>query len=115
MARQNKLPTPGLRGSYEGSCVICMRGCDTAFALQGQAEWITAGLMKLGVSDIDEASAIVSKGAGSDPGMLPNGIITVVVRCCESCMSKSGLGMNLGLVAAGEPLPCYSQRPRDKR
>jgi hypothetical protein len=115
MARQRNVPAPGLQGSYEGSCVICMQGCDTAFALQGEAEWAIAGLMTLGIPDIDEASAVVSKGTGSDPGMVPNGVITVVVRCCESCMSKSGLGMNLGLVAAGEPLPCYSQKLRDRR
>jgi hypothetical protein len=47
MQRQPNLPAPGLQGTYEGSCVICLQGCDTGLQFTGEAEWLVAGLMHL--------------------------------------------------------------------
>jgi hypothetical protein len=97
---------PGLRGTYEGACAICLQGCDTALVFEGEAEWIVAGLMTLGIRDYDEAVAVLSQFTGCDLGMVPNGTVTVGIQCCEACVAKSSTGMRVGLVASGA-LPCY--------
>jgi hypothetical protein len=28
------IPTPGIAGHYDGSCVVCLRGTDTALAFK---------------------------------------------------------------------------------
>ena len=98
---------PGLDGTYAGSCVVCLQGCDTALVLQGEAEWIVAGLTVLGITDVDEATAVVSQGTGCAPGRMPGGTVTVAIRCCEACVAKSGTGMRVGLLVASGELPCY--------
>jgi hypothetical protein len=105
-----KVPPPGLQGTYEGSCVVCLQGCDTGLAFRGEAEWAIAGLLNLGIPQ-DQAAATLEAFTGSEPGMVPNGIITVPVRLCEVCLAKSGLNMQVGLVAKGGELPCYEQQP----
>jgi hypothetical protein len=97
---------PGLQGTYEGACTICLQGCDTALVFGGQAEWIVAGLMMLGIRDYDEAVAMVSQATGCDLGMVPNGTVQVRLQCCEACAAQSGTGMREGLIASGA-LPCY--------
>ena len=113
MARKRarmKIPPPGLQGTYEGSCVVCLQGCDTGLAFKGEAEWAIAGMMKLNIP-YDEATKMIEQVYGCEPGKVPNGIITVPLRLCESCVATSGLNMRLGLVASGA-LPCYTPMER---
>lgn len=91
------LPPSNLQGTYESSCVVCMRGTDSGLAFRGVAEWATAGLMVLGVPD-DQAAIIISTATGSDPGKVPAGEITVPVRVCQDCVKDSGTGMTVGLL-----------------
>jgi hypothetical protein len=104
--RTSKRPSPGLRGDYTDSCIICLQGCDTGLGFRGEGEWVVAGLMALGIRDFDEAAAVVSLATGTEPGMVPDGVITVGVRCCESCVAQSGTGFPLGLAVRGGELPC---------
>jgi hypothetical protein len=62
--------------------------------------------MTLGIRDPDEAVAVLSQVTGCDPGMVPNGTVTVGIQCCEACVAQSGTGMRVGLVVSRE-LPCY--------
>jgi hypothetical protein len=96
-----QLPVPGLQGDYRDSCVVCFQGCDTAVAFRGEAEWVVAGLSVLGVP-MDQAATTVSMLAECEPGMCPEGQMTVAVRVCEACHAKSRTGFPVGVV--GEPL-----------
>jgi hypothetical protein len=96
-------PTPGLRGTYEDSCVVCLRGTDSGVAFTGTAEWIVAGLVKLGVPE-EEAVATLSRATGCDPGMVPGGEFAFPIRVCEECADRTGLVV--GLIASGQ-LPNY--------
>jgi hypothetical protein len=109
MARKRarlKMPEPGFQGDYTDSCIVCLQGCDTGLAFRGEAEWAVAGLRNLGVEH-DVSATIIEQMFGCEPGMVPNGIITVPVRVCESCVAKSGLNMRVGLAVKGGELPCY--------
>jgi hypothetical protein len=101
------IPPPGLRGTYEDSCVVCLRGTDTGLVFAGEAEWAAAGLVDIGVPE-DQAIATVSHGTGSEPGTVPDGDITVMFRLCQVCASKARLPV--GLVASGN-LPTIDQPP----
>jgi hypothetical protein len=46
-----RFPRPGLRGNYSGSCVVCLRGTDTGFAVRGDAEAVIAALIAAGVPE----------------------------------------------------------------
>lgn len=94
---------PGLDGTYTGSCAVCLQGCDTALAFRGEAEWALAGLRVLGVPG-DEAEKILTLVTGCEPGMVPNGELTVPVRVCETCVQASGTGMHVGLASAEVPV-----------
>jgi hypothetical protein len=104
------IPHPGLRGSYEDSCVVCLRGTDTGLVFAGEAEWAAAGLVNLGVP-ADQAVAILSHGTGSEPGKVPDGDITVMFRVCQACASKAQLPV--GLVTSGN-LPTISKPPESR-
>jgi hypothetical protein len=94
---------PRLNGTYTSSCVVCLQGCDTALAFRGEAEWVIAGLCVLWVP-LDEAGKILTFATGCEPGMVPNGELTVPVRVCETCVQTSGTGMRVGLVSAEVPV-----------
>ena len=119
MARRKtrlKIPPPGLPGAYAHSCVICLQGCDTGLALHGEAEWIIAGLLNLGIPDMDEAATMLGTLHGCDPGMVPNGLGTVTIQLCHACLEASSLrdtGMVLGLLVAVRRCPAIAsvQRP----
>jgi hypothetical protein len=85
-------PEPGLDGTYEDSCVICLRGTDTLLAFRGPVEWAIAGLAHLGLSRA-EATATVENWAaeqGYPDGTVPAGDVTVGVRVCRECAEPSG-------------------------
>lgn len=99
------LPAPGLDGTYTGSCVVCLNGCDTGLAFVGEAEWGMAGLHYLGVPT-DQAETMVMEQLAkvygiTEPGVVPDGDVTVAVSVCKSCVDKSGCGFPLGLTSSG--------------
>ncbi len=109
------LPAPGLDGTYRDSCVVCFHGADTGLALTGEAEWIIAHIMTLGIPE-DQAMMLVSMNTGCDIGKVPVGDTTLVFRVCRDCAARAGSGSEhpkVGLIAGGE-LPCYTQ-PQEGR
>jgi hypothetical protein len=97
------VPTPGLRGTYEDSCVVCLRGTDTGLALVGVAEFVVAGHVRLGVPE-NEAVAMISAATDCKPGVVPVGEFTVLVRVCQECADRTGA--TVGLIASGR-VPYY--------
>jgi hypothetical protein len=100
-------PQPGLNGTYRGSCAVCMHGTDTGLAFRGVAEWVIAGHVVLGIPQ-DQATLMVQRATGADPGMVPDGEITVVIRVCRDCAERSGAGFEVRPVSEG--VPVYSPR-----
>ena len=90
---------PGLQGTYEGSCVVCLKGTDTAVLLVGRAEWVVTVYMHLGIPE-NEAAGAVSTATGCSPGMVPAGEINVRTRLCRQCARSFPVGLD-----AGETLP----------
>ena len=84
-------PPPNLQGTYRGSCVACLQGTDTALAFTGEAEWLVAGLVMLGIPE-DAASLMVEaffKEQGAKPGMVLDGEWVMPVQVCAECVAKS--------------------------
>ena len=100
------LPAPGLDGTYGGSCVVCLNGCDTGLAFVGEAEWAMAGILALGVPADQAQTMVVDKLALeygiAEPGVVPGGDVTVGVSVCQPCVDKSGCGFPLGLTGTGQ-------------
>ena len=84
-------PPPNLQGNYSGSCVMCLRGTDTALAFTGEAEWLIAGLINLGLArdDANRTAFAMFEDMGCDPDMVPEGRQTFGVRVCAECVSKA--------------------------
>ena len=78
----------GISGDYKGSCVVCLRGTDTALPLEGEAEWIVAVLNRLGLP-MDQAYETLRLAVGSDPGKVPDGVVQVAVQVCADCVAKA--------------------------
>lgn len=102
-------PTPGLQGDYTDSCVVCFTPTDTGLGFAGEAEWIIAGMVRLGI-DQDQALATLAAG---DPkwrpvGMVPSGETTAILRVCGDCAGKPGFPVAL-ITAYGE-LPLIQPR-----
>lgn len=98
---------PGLKGNFEGSCVSCLQGTDTAVGLKGEAEWIIAfEVAKLQIP-IDQAVTMLSLATGCDPGKAPNGELALRVALCRECADKAGLEVGL---QADEAIPGYQSR-----
>jgi hypothetical protein len=90
---------PNLKGNYEGSCVICFRGADTGLGLEGEAPWLAAFLIaQLGIAK-DQAIAMIEQK--------PPDTHWLIVQVCESCSQRHGV--QVGLLAAGVPIPMYRQ------
>jgi hypothetical protein len=101
-------PTVGLQGDYRDSCTACMRPTDTGLAFRGEAEFIIAGLVCMGIP-LDQASVSFSLATGSDPGTVPAGILTHVIRVCDDRASRAGL--RIGLLAGESAVPLYEDQP----
>jgi hypothetical protein len=97
------VPPPGIDGSWRDSCVVCLKGTDTGIALRGEAEWVIAGLRVLGVPS-DQASETLRVVTGSDPGMVPDGEVTITIRVCIPCAVGSPFEGSPQPVAIGVPL-----------
>ena len=103
-----RFPRPGLRGSYEGSCVVYLRGTDTGFAVRGDGEAVIAGLIVAGVpeSDAYETARAMWNEQGLDvaQGSVPGGVQEAVFALCKDDADRAGL--TVGLLASRE-LPGY--------
>ena len=101
----NPVPSPGLDGTYSGSCIVCLNGCDTGLAFVGEAEWGMAGLHALGVPQEQAQQIVVEQLATlygiTEAGVVPVGDVTIGASVCKSCVSKSGTNFPLGLTAMG--------------
>ena len=88
MTDPTHLPPPGLRGDYNGSCIVCFHGTDTALAFEGEAEWVIAGLVTLGIPTEFEAGVMMSHFFDVPPGTVPDGIVTLGVQVCADCVER---------------------------
>ena len=75
---------PGLDGTYWGSCVGCLRGCDTCVAVVGDVDWHCAFLTVIGVP-LEEAEAMIQ--APWFPILAPD-FPPVFYRVCTACAAK---------------------------
>ncbi|MDO0938662.1 hypothetical protein QQY66_45690 [Streptomyces sp. DG2A-72] len=105
-------PTPGLQGDYRGTCIVCGTPTDTGIAFRGEAEFLIAGLHKLGVP-MKEAAIIVenmcSERYGTDPGMVRSGVLEWTVRVCAESAEKASF-TKPGLLAQQGTVPLYDQQ-----
>ena len=90
------------------SCVACLRGdTNTGLALEGEGEWVIAGLMRMEIPKRD-ATVLVEDAAveryGCDPGKLPVEVMQIPYRVCAECAAKAGL-----TVGPVETPPLYRQ------
>ena len=99
----------GLKGNYEGSCVSCLRGTDTAVGLTGEAEWMIAFFVAKLQLPIEEAVTMFSLATGCDPGKAPSGEFAVRITLCKECAEKAGLQVGLQV---DETLPGLSDAKR---
>lgn len=90
--------------AQKGSCIVCLRGTDTALAFRGSIEWVTAGLYALGVP-ADQAAATVQSSCLPIDG---SGRATATYQVCASCVQKTKLPKP-GLVYDGAEIPCIHQ------
>ena len=97
--------TSGLTGTYEGSCISCLRGTDTGLIFDGPAEWAVAGLINLGLT-YPEAHQTLGWTDGC-----PAGWLQTPIRVCADCAGRVGSGLPVGLVTGdlGE-LPAIQPR-----
>ena len=79
---------PGLDGTYRGTCVICGRGTDTAIGFRGEAEYVIAGGIRLGLPE-PQARRRLELATGCDPGNVPDRIITHAYRVCAACVERA--------------------------
>lgn len=85
------------------SCVACLRkNTDTVLAFKGDAEWVAAGLMALGVPE-DEAGSTVAYALTGRVDEVPEGEVSMIFRVCETCAERPGFPVVP--VAAGEVAP----------
>jgi hypothetical protein len=99
------LPSPGLRGDYTGSCLVCLRGTDTGMIVIGEPDWVAAARARLGLP-IDEAITIGEND--------PVGKQQYIFRVCSECADRSGarVGPLVGEGASTKPTaqtPTYRQ------
>ena len=105
-ALPNPLPPPNLNGDYEGSCILCLRGCDTGFGLRGESEWIAAAYMVKLLIPKEEAIATVEHLLRDRPF---DRLVDVTTQLCMSCAEERGIKVDLLLPR--HPLPAWRQYP----
>jgi len=79
---------------------VCLTPTDTGLMLEGEAEFLTAALVRLGIPE-DQAVEMVGQLAqdeyGCDPGKVPTSDMSVGVTVCSSCAAKTGFKVRLKL------------------
>jgi hypothetical protein len=100
----SRFPRPGLQGDYRGSCVVCLRGTDTGFAVRGPAEAVVAAVIVAGVpeSEAYETARAMWNEHGREvaEGDMPGGVQDAVITLCKDDADRAGLAV--GLLASGE-------------
>jgi hypothetical protein len=105
------------------SCMGCLRGdTDTVVPVQGDAEWIIAVMARVAAMSVEEASGtfgvMSQQEFGTDPGKVPVGERTVMIRICRDCAEATGIPAEVLIperdLASGGPFPGYRQ-PRGGR
>lgn len=108
------MTAPGLKGTYEGTCIACLRPTDTALAFAGQGEWLIAALVVLGVPQ-DQAyltllDGWLEQGLQVPAGRVPGGRLTQAFRVCRDCVRASGCGFPDPVLAVnGARVPVIGQ------
>ena len=104
-----KIQSPGLQGTYEGACIVCLQPTDTGLAFDGEAEFAVACLSKLGVP-MEQSAVAIQLATGCEPGMVPEGRFRLVVRVCRDCVSASEVPFPVpALILDKAPIPCLTQ------
>lgn len=85
--KTNWPPKPGPQGDYRDTCIVCLRATATGMAFRGEAEFLAAGLIVLGVPQSD-ATKIVSNIAFKVPDDDPD-TLTMTIVVCARCVAKS--------------------------
>ena len=75
VAKLARKRTPGLDGTFDGTCVGCLRPTDTALGVRGDPEWHAAFLVRLGLP-LSEATSMVDAYTTGRDGMF---------RVCAKC------------------------------
>jgi hypothetical protein len=101
-----KVQPPGLNGDYSGTCVACMRPCDTALAIGGPAEAHAAALMAWGVPY--ESAVATVREAAEDLGQDLSGDYITPTRVCADCAGKAHM---TPVLAISGSLPLYQPPP----
>jgi hypothetical protein len=101
---------PNLQGNYQGTCVSCLTPTDTGLALEGEPEFVIAGLTVFGI-DQPIAAAIVEEHCGTAPGKVPDFDICMSIQVCQQCAARAHLTPRL---LAGGKIAVYRQ-PDDSR
>lgn len=93
--------TPGLDGTYSGTCIACLRPTDTALGVRGEAEWHAAFLVVMGVPE-DEARLTVQRHAPSSDRY------DAAYQVCGRCARNSPFPQP-ALALPGAPVPTIEQ------
>jgi hypothetical protein len=105
--KTNWPPRPGLQGDYRDTCIVCLRATDTAMAFRGEAEFLAAGLICLGVPH-DDAMRIASQASGDNADNL-----TMRIQVCALCVAKSKPSFPAPRVhMKGSNIPLVAQKPQ---
>jgi len=90
------------------TCAVCGRRTEMGIAFQGEAEWVIAGMVQLGIPG-DQAAVMVTDITRCDPGKVPVGRFTLPMRTCATCAARiPGL---VPMPLDGGQLPCVTQPP----
>lgn len=79
-------PDFGWQGGHAGTCVSCLRPTGLRAAVEGEAGWIAALLVRLGMPR-DQAEATACGRAG---GLVPDGRVTRMFPICDWCAPRTG-------------------------
>ncbi|GAA1961698.1 hypothetical protein [Amycolatopsis minnesotensis] len=87
-------PPPNIQGNYTGSCVACMKGTNTGLVLVGDAAFVSAGLIALGIPQ-HQVQFVLAAATGHPDGELSAGEMPAVVRACASCARRAKMEVGL--------------------
>lgn len=88
-----------------GSCIVCLRGTDTALAFRGDVNEIAAGLVAIGVP-IRDAIATVQAYPPEADAAGPH----YTVRVCSTCVRQNAPRLpEPALAIPGAEIPCISR------
>jgi ferredoxin len=100
-----------ISAAYANTCIVCLKPTDTAMAFRGEAEWLIAGLVTLGVPE-DQAYGAYrqseNKGDADDleDGEVRAGVHDMSVRVCAACVRACPAGFPApALAVSGAVLP----------